>query len=176
MSTDQTIAPTEKLTFRYIAAYLAEGLQSPVNEPLLLYSNAVQGKKIFLAGHAHEGLHHIDTVRTIAHITLTTMFQGKTWDLNDFASHVSTTNQERIRRYGANGAFLVVEASHKEEAGNIGQIGQSDERDFCLAFANGFMDAVEARHKSFLDQSQAFLAFAMPSVSGFESVGRCIRG
>jgi hypothetical protein len=77
MSTDQTVAPTDKLTFRYIGACLVEGLQRPANGPLLLYSNATQGKKIFLTGHTHEGLRHIDTVRTIANITLTIMLQGE---------------------------------------------------------------------------------------------------
>jgi hypothetical protein len=56
----------------------------------------------------------------------------------------------------------VVEASHEEEAANIGTIGQSDERDFCFALPNGgFRDAVAKRHKAFLDQSQSFLFFAM---------------
>ena len=170
----QTVEPTDKLKFRYIAAYLVEGLQGPTNGLLSLYSDAAQGKKVYLTGHSHEGLHHIDTVHTIAYIILTSLFHGKTWDLNEFASHVSTTTQDRVRRYGPNAAFLVVEASHEEEAASIGRIEQSEDRDFCLALPNGFRDAVETRHKIFLDQSQAFLSFAMPSVSGFEAVGSCI--
>ncbi len=69
----------------------------------------------------------------------------------------------------------MVEASHEEEAANIGTIGESDERDFCLALPNGgFRDAVAKRHKAFLDQSQSFLFFAMPSVTGLEDPGSCI--
>jgi hypothetical protein len=174
MDTAQFVEHKGNLKFRYTVAYLVEGLQGPSNGPLLLYSDAAQGKKISLTGNAHESWNHIDTVHTIANITLTAMFQGKVWDLNDFASHVSATTQERVRRYGDKSAFLVVEASHEEDGARIGAIGQSDAREFCLAFANGFRDEVEPRHKTFLDQSQAFLSFAMPSVSGLQLAGSCI--
>ena len=68
----------------------------------------------------------------------------------------------------------MLEASHEEEAASVGEIGQSDECDFCLAMGNGFRDQVEARHKSFVDQSQAFLTFAMPNVVGLPDAGSCI--
>jgi hypothetical protein len=77
------------------------------------------------------------------------------------------------REYGPHAAFLVVEASH-EEASCLGTIGESDQRDFCLALPNGFRDAVEITHKAFLDKSKAFLSFGMPSVVGLLDAGSCI--
>lgn len=68
----------------------------------------------------------------------------------------------------------MVEASHEEEAGRIGTIGQSEQREFCLALPNGFMGEVEARHKVFLEQSQALLSFVIPSVTGLQPAGKCI--
>jgi hypothetical protein len=174
MNSVQTVQPTDKLKFRYVAAYLVEGIQSPANGPLLLHSDAEQGREIYLTGHTHEGLHHIDTAVTIANLILNASFQNGILDLGEVRNHVPTVYQGRIQRYGASGAFLVVEASHEQEAAAIGQIGQSDNREFCLALPNGFMDATRERHKKFLDQVQAFLAFAMPSVTGFERVGHCI--
>jgi hypothetical protein len=150
-----------------------EGLQSPADGPLLLFSDAQQGKKVFLTGYTHDGLNHIDSVHTIG-IALTAMFHGETWDPNQFGPYLAETQQNRIRRYGDNAAFLVVEASHEAEAASIGTIGQSEHRDYCLAITNGFKDAARERHKHFLDQSQIFLSFAMPSVTGFEETGSCI--
>ena len=63
--------------FRFIAAYLVEGLQSPADGPLLLFSDAKQGKKVFLTGYTHDGLNDIDSVHTIG-IALTAMFHGET--------------------------------------------------------------------------------------------------
>ena len=65
------------MTFRYIAAYFVEGLQSLSEAPILLYEDQ-DGKKVHLTSHAHEGLDRIATVRSIAHVILTGMFQGKT--------------------------------------------------------------------------------------------------
>ena len=65
MDTAQTVAPTDRLTFRFISAYLVEGLQRPTAGPLLLHSDASQGKKVLLTDHSYEGFHHFDTVRTI---------------------------------------------------------------------------------------------------------------
>ena len=161
------------MKFCYIAAYLVEGLQSPADGPLLLFSDAQQGKKVFLTGYTHDGLNHIDSVHTIG-IALTAMFHGETWDPNQFGPYLAETQQNRIRRYGDNAAFLVVEASHEADAASIGMIGQSEDRDYCLAITNGFKDAARERHKHFLDQSQTFLSFAMPSVTGFEETGSCI--
>jgi hypothetical protein len=160
------------LTVRYITAYLVEGLQTPKKDPLELYS--APGKKVFLAGNDHEDWNHIDTVLTIANITLTMMLQGRVWDLSDFASHISTTRQERISRYGPKPAFLFVEASHQEDGARIGPVGISDQRDFCLALPNGFRDEVEQRHQSFIDRSKAALSFGMPSVVGLLGAGSCI--
>ena len=169
-----TVQPTDILKFRYIVAYQVDGLQSPPTGPILLYSNEAEGKKISLTGLSHENWNHIDTVLTIANITLTSLLQGKTWDLNEFASFVSSTTEDRVRRFGSAGAFLMVEASHEEEAARIGEIGYSDQRDYCLALPNGFRDEVETRHKTFLERSQSFLSFAMPSVCGFLPAGSCI--
>jgi len=174
VNTAQTVAPTDKLTFRYIAAYLVEGLQSPVNGPLLLYADPEQGKRISLTGPSHDGLHHIDTVYTIANIMLSAMFQGQILDLSALRSHVSATHQERLRRYGANTAYLVLEATHEEEAASIGTIGESAQRDFCLALPNGYKDKVRERHKHFVDRAQALLSFAISGVTGLESIGDCI--
>jgi hypothetical protein len=161
------------MKFRYIAAYLVEGLQSPADGPLLLFSDAQQGKKVFLTGYTHDSLNHIDSVHTIG-IALTAMFRGEAWDPNQFGPYLAETQQDRIRRYGDSAAFLVVEASHEADAASIGTIGQSEDRDYCLAITNGFKDAARERHKHFLDQSQIFLSFAMPSVAGFEETGSCI--
>jgi hypothetical protein len=162
------------VTFRYIAAYFVEGLQSLSEAPILLYEDQ-DGKKVHLTSHAHEGLDRIATVRSIAHVILTGMFQGKTGISNEFASQVSAAKEDRIRQYGPNAAFLVAEATHEQDAASIGQITPSDDREFYLAWPDGnFKDEIEKRHKPFLDQSLAFLAFAMPSVSGFEAVGNCI--
>jgi hypothetical protein len=129
---------------------------------------------VLLTDNSYEGFHHFDTVRTIANIILTSMFQGKTWDLDQFRTYVSTTTQERLQHYGPDATFLVVEASHEEEASCIDTIGESDQRDLCLTLPNGFRDAVEIRHKAFLDRSKAFLSFAMPSVVGLEDARSCI--
>jgi hypothetical protein len=137
------------MKFRYIAAYLVEGLQSPADGPLLLFSDAQKGKKVFLTGYTHDGLNHIDSVHTIG-IALTAMFHGETWDPNQFGPYLAETQQNRIRRYGDNAAFLVVEASHEADAESIGTIGQSEDRDYCLAITNGFKDAARERHKHFL--------------------------
>jgi hypothetical protein len=153
----QTVSPSDKLKFRYIAAYLVEGLQGTTDGTRLFYSNDALRKKVYLTNHSHEIWNHIDTVQTIAYLILTTMFQGKTWDLTEFGGHVSATAQERLRRYGTSSAFLVLETSHEEEAARIGTIGESAERDFCLALPNGFRDEVETRHKTFLEQAQSFL-------------------
>ena len=103
------------------------------------------------------------------------MFHGETWDPNQFGPYLAETQQNRIRRYGDNAAFLVVGASHEAAAASIGTIGQSEDRDYCLAITNGFKDAARERHKHFLDQSQTFLSFAMPSVTGFKvTTGSCI--
>jgi hypothetical protein len=170
---DTPFVPHEgNLTVRYIAAYLVEGLQTPQKDTLELYS--APGKKVFLTGNGHEDWNHIDTVITIAYISLTSMLQGKVWDLSDYASHIATTRQERVRRYGPNPAFLFVEASHQEDGARIGPIGLSDERDFCLALPNGFRGEVEDRHQSFIDRSKAFLSFGMPNVVGLVDAGSCI--
>jgi hypothetical protein len=156
MNNVQIAEHTGKLKFRYIAASLVEGIQSPADCPLPLYSDPSQGKNVLLTGNTHESLRHIDTVHTIANITLTAMFQGKTWDLNEFASHVAATSGDRVRRYGASASFLVVEASHEEDGARIGPIGQSDDREYCLAIANGFRDEVETRHKTFWTSHRPF--------------------
>jgi hypothetical protein len=174
MNTAQTVQPTDILTFRFISAYLVEGLQPPVGGPQVIHSNAAQGKKVLLTDHSYEGFDHICAVHTIAKIILTSMFQGKIWHFNQFRTYVSTTAQERRQHYGPNAAFLVVEASHEEEASCVGTIGESDLRDFCLALPNGFRDAVEIRHKAFLEKSKAFLSFGMPSVVGLLDAGSCI--
>jgi hypothetical protein len=171
MDTGPTVAPTDILTFRFISAYLVEGLQPPTAGPILLYSDASQ--KVLLTDNSYEAFHHFDTVGTINYITATSIFHARVWDFSQFRTYVSARTQERLQHYGG-GAFLIVEASHKEEAASIGMIGQSDERDFCCARPNGFRDKVEAMHKEFLEQSQAFVAFAMPSVVGFQDVGSCI--
>jgi hypothetical protein len=140
----------------------------------VFYSNEVLGKKVYLTSHSDESWNHIDTVQTIGYVILTSIFHGKTWDITEFADHLSETAQERLRRYGDNSAFLVLEASHEEEAARIGTIAESEERNFCLALPNGFRDEVETRHKTFLDQAQSFLYFAMPIVSGLQLAGSCI--
>jgi hypothetical protein len=172
--TTQTVSPSDKLKFRYIAAYLVEGLQAPSDGTRLIYLDDISGKKAYLTDHSDEIWKHTDTVQTIAHITLSMMFQGKTWDLTQFREHVSATAQERIQRYGTTSAFLILEACHDEEASRIGQIGESAERDFCLSLTGGFRDEVEERHETFLQQAQSFLYFAMPNVSGLRLVGSCI--
>jgi hypothetical protein len=169
-----TVSPDDKLKFRYIAAYLVDGLQTPSDSTRLVYSNDSSGKKVYLTDPSHEIWNHIDTVQTIAHVTLSMMFQGKTWDLTRFREHVSATAQERKQRYGTVSAFMILEASHEEKASRIMPIGESAERDFCLALPNGFRDEVEERHKTFLQQAQSFLYFAIPSVSGLQMVGSCI--
>jgi len=93
------------------------------------------------------------------------MFQGKVWDLSDFASHIVTTRQERVLRYGTHPAFLFVEASHEENGARIGPIGVSNERDFCLALPNGFRGEVEERHQSFIDRSKAVLSNPSPQIA-----------
>jgi hypothetical protein len=174
MSPSQTVQHTDILTFHYTTAYLVEGLQNPVEGLRLLYSDAEQGKRIYLADHSYEGLHHIDTVYTIANIILSSMLQGKVWDLNEFACHVSATNQERLQRYGTNAAVLVVEATHQEEAVNTGQIGQWRACDFFLALPNEFRGKVRKLHKSFVGRAQAFLSFKIPSVTGLVPIGDCV--
>jgi hypothetical protein len=140
----------------------------------VLYSNEAKDKKLSLTGHSHADWNHIDFVQTLGQRLLDSALGGVHFDPNDFTSYRSATDEDRVRRYGDKSAFLVVEASHVEDGARIGPIRQSDKRDFCLAWPDGFMDEVKARHKTFLDQSQAFLTFAMPSVSGFERVGSCI--
>jgi len=174
MKSSRTVQPSDILTFRYTAAYLVEGLQNPLEGPRLLYSDSEQSKKIYLTDQSYEGLHHIDTVHTLGNIFLTTMLQGKSWDFNAFTDYVSATNQERLKRYGSNAAFLIVEASHEEEAASIGTIAESDERNFCLALPNMFKDKVRELHKSFITKAQAFLSFGMPDVIGLQNVGDCI--
>jgi hypothetical protein len=164
-----------KLKLRYIVAYRVEGLESP-EAPVLLYSDDEQGKKVVLTGHTYEGLHHIATGHTIADMLLTGIFQEKTWNRNEFAGRVSMTEQDRIRRYGPNTAFLVVEASYAENPASIGQMVQPNNCEFYVAIANSSQDEVEKRHKLFLNQSQAFLAFTMPDINGFEEAGTCIMG
>jgi hypothetical protein len=174
VNTAQTVAPTDILKFRYIAAYLVEGLQSPAGGPLVLFSDTEQGKKISLTGHAHEGLHHIDTTVTIANLILNAMFQNGILDLGQVGKHLPQATQDRLRRYGANTAYLVVEATHEEEAANIGTIGQSDQRDFCLALPNGYKDKVRERHKQFVGRAQALLSYVVSGVTGLQTVGDCI--
>ena len=93
-------------------AYLVEGLQGRSNGPLSLHSDAAQGKKVLLTDNSYQGFHHFDTVRTICTIVMTSMLGIKTWDLNQFRSHILATTQERLQHYGPNATFLVVEASH----------------------------------------------------------------
>jgi hypothetical protein len=163
------------LTFRYIAAYLVEGLQKPAGGDLRLYSDAAQGKNVFLTDNTHEHWNHIDFAQGFSGRLLDFAIGGLDFDPNHFARYRSANYEERVRRYGDISAFLVVEASHVEDGARIGPIRQSDKHDFCLAWPpDGFMDGVKATHKPFLDQSLAFLTFAMPSVSGFERVGGCI--
>jgi hypothetical protein len=162
------------MRFRYIAACLVEGLQSPADGFISLYSNEAEGKKVFLSGNTHENWNHIDTVHTIANITLKSMFQGGIFDLSQLKSYVTATTEERVRRYGPAAAFLIVEASYADETGRIGTIGQSDQREFCLALPNGFMGEVEARHRAFLEKSQALLSFVIPSVAGLQFAGKCV--
>jgi hypothetical protein len=174
METAPFVAHKGNLTFRYIAAYLVEGLQNPAVGILSLYPTDGQGRSVSLTGNTHESWKHIDTVDTIRRLFLDKALRGVDFDPNQFKSYLSATNQERVNRCGPDTAFLNVEASHTEDGANVGLIGITDECDYCLAFANGFMETVEPKHKTFLDQSQAFLAFAMPSVSGFDLAGRCI--
>lgn len=174
MNTTQTVAPTDKLRFRYIATYLVEGLQCPTGGFLVLYSDPEQERKISLAGHDDDGRHHVATVHTIALKMLSIMVQSAPYDVKEFGRYLEETKQEKVRRYGPNATFLVLEVSHEEEAASVGEIGQSDECDFCLAMGNGFRDQVETRHKTFLEQSQSFLSFAMPSVVGLQDAGSCI--
>jgi hypothetical protein len=68
MSGIQTVAPNYKLHFRYIAAYLAEGLQCPAGGPILLFSDAAQRRKVLLTDYSHENLQHIDIKVTIANL------------------------------------------------------------------------------------------------------------
>jgi hypothetical protein len=163
------------LTFRYIAAYWVEGLQRPAEGILSLHPADEQGKSVSLTDNTHESLNHIDFVQGFFGRLLDKAIGGVDCDPNHFASYQSASYKERARRYGDKSAFLVVEASHVEDGARIGPIRQSDNRNFCLAWPpDGFVDEVKARHKPFLDQSLAFLTFAMPSVSGFERVGGCI--
>jgi hypothetical protein len=154
--------------------HLVEGLQSPSNGPLLLFSDAEQGKRVFLTGHEHDGRHHVATVHTIALKMFSIVLLGEPYDVNEFGRYLEETKQEKVRRYGPNATFLVLEASHEEEAASVGEIFQSDKCGFCLVMANGFRDQVETRHKTFLEQSQSFLSFAMPSVVGLQDAGSCI--
>lgn len=172
--TIQSVSPSDKLKFRYIAAYLAEGLQAQVGGPRVYYSNEARGKKVYLTSRTDEIWNHIDTAQTISYVILTSLFHGKQWDPTEFTNHRSARAQKRLQQYGDNSAFLVLEASHEEEASRIGTIAESEERDFCLALPNGFRDEVETRHKTFLEQAQSFLYFAMPSVSGLQSAASCI--
>jgi len=138
----------------------------------LLFSDAKQGKKVFLTGYTHDGLNHIDSVHTIG-IALTAMFHGETGTHSILASS-SRDSTRQSPAYGDNAAFLVLEASHEADAASIGTIGQSEDRDYCLAIANGFKDTTREKHKHFLISRQIFLSFAMPSVTGFEEIGSCI--
>jgi hypothetical protein len=79
---------------------------------------------------------------------------GETGDPIKLGPHLAETQQDRSRRYGDNAAFLVLEASHEADAASIGTIGQSEDRDYCLAIANGFKDTTREKHKHFLDQPQ----------------------
>ena len=131
--TIQSVSPSDKLKFRYIAAYLAEGLQAPVGGPRVYYSNEARGKKVYLTSRTDEIWNHIDTAQTISYVILTSLFHGKQWDPTEFTNHRSERAQKRLQQYGDNSAFLVLEASHEEEASRIGTIAESEERDFCLA-------------------------------------------
>jgi hypothetical protein len=51
---------TGTLNFLYLAAFLVEGLQSPANGPIGLYSNEAKDKKVSLTGHSHADWNHID--------------------------------------------------------------------------------------------------------------------
>jgi hypothetical protein len=175
MSAPQSaVEPTDKLRFRYIAAYFVNGLQCPTTGPVLVFSDAAQGKKLLLTDYSHENLRHIDTKVSIANLILNASFQAKTLDLGEVKNQSPKEQEDRIRRYGQRAAYLLVEASHEQEASAIGQIGESDKREFCLALPNGFVQATRERHKLFIDQAQAFLCFSMPNVSGFEEVGQCV--
>ena len=168
------IAPTDTLTFRYIVAFRVEGLQGPAAGSLLLFEDVNQGKKVLLTNYSHESLQHIDIKVTIANFFLNATFAGQAVDFGEVRNQSPKEQAERVRRFGSNAAYLVVEASHEQEASAIGQIGEGDNRDYCLALPNGFVQATQERHKQFIDQSQAFLSFAMPKVSGFESIGQCV--
>jgi hypothetical protein len=164
------VQPTDKLTFRYIAAYLVEGLQCPTDGTLLLYSSDERGQRVLLTGHSYDGLDHIDTAHAIGNMLLKSIFQGGIWDLRALASHVSETNQERLRLYGTDTAFLVVEASYEEEAASIGQIGQWEEIDCCLALPNEYKQKVREKYKDFVSRAQGFLTLAISGVIGLKAI------
>jgi len=125
MSVARTVSPSEKLTFRYIAAYRVEGLQCPASGPLILFGDESQGKKVLLTDYSHEDLQHIDVKVTIANFILNATFRGQIHDFGQVKNHAPIEQQERLRRYGATAAYLVVEASHEQEVSAVGQAGEN---------------------------------------------------
>ena len=93
--TIQSVSPSDKLKFRYIAAYLAEGLQAQVGGPRVYYSNEARGKKVYLTSRTDEIWNHIDTAQTISYVILTSLFHGKQWDPTEFTNHRSARAPEK---------------------------------------------------------------------------------
>jgi hypothetical protein len=120
-----------------------EGLQCPTAGLLLLFVDVAQGKKVLLTDYSHEDLQHIDIKVTIANFILNATFRGQAQDFGQIKNHAPAEQQERVRRYGKAAAYLVVEASHEQEASAIGQIGEADDRDYCLALPNGFVQVTQ---------------------------------
>lgn len=81
---------------------------------------------------------------------------------------------ERVRRFGPSAAYLVIEASHEQEASAVGPIGDGENRDYCLALPNGFVQTTQERHDQFVSQIQAFAAFSIPNITGFQKIGHCV--
>lgn len=159
----EIIAADENLAFRYIQAYLIEGLQAPRGGAKEVYSDEALGKKVFLTDRSAAIWDHFDRAQSLAYSIVTTIVGIGTLDANSVSARLSEAREERLRKFNVQSAFLVIEAAYLTRGERLGLAGRSVWGNFGLALPNGFREEVEAKHKPFFQQAQSFLYFAFPS-------------
>jgi transcriptional regulator with XRE-family HTH domain len=79
----------ENLAFRYIQAYLIEGLQAPRGGTKEIYSDEALGKKVFLTDRSAAIWDHFDRAQSLAYSILTTVVGISTLDANSVSARLS---------------------------------------------------------------------------------------